>query len=77
MGKMRRSLEGFVAVLLVAGIGACRKEAPPAVGGFPQVGALQPSFPNNHLGYAITWYGLALVLVVIFGVWAAGRRRGR
>ena len=32
MGKMRRALESFVAVLLVAGIGACRKEAPPAAG---------------------------------------------
>jgi surfeit locus 1 family protein len=53
------------------------QEAPPAPGGLPQVGALHPSFPNNHLGYAITWYGLALVLVVVFGVWAAGRRRGR
>jgi surfeit locus 1 family protein len=53
------------------------QEAPPAPGGLPQVGALRPSFPNNHLGYAITWYGLAAVLVVIFGVWAAGRRRAR
>ena len=53
------------------------QEAPPAPGGLPQVGALHPSFPNNHLGYAITWYGLALVLAVVFGVWAAGRRRGR
>jgi surfeit locus 1 family protein len=53
------------------------QEAPPAPGGLPQVGALRPSFPNNHLGYAITWYGLALVLVVIFGVWAAGRHRAR
>ena len=32
MGKMRRAVESCVAVLLVAGIGACRKEAPPAAG---------------------------------------------
>lgn len=53
------------------------QESPPAPGGFPRVGALQPSFPNNHLGYAITWYGLALVLAGSFAVWAAGRRGGR
>jgi len=52
------------------------QESPAAPGGLPQVGKLQPSLPNNHLGYAFTWYGLALVLVVAFGIWAAGRRRG-
>jgi surfeit locus 1 family protein len=52
------------------------QESPAAPGGLPQVGKLQPSLPNNHLGYALTWYGLALVLVVAFGIWAAGRRRG-
>jgi cytochrome oxidase assembly protein ShyY1 len=25
---------------------------------------------NQHLGYAITWYGLALVSVVVFAAWA-------
>jgi surfeit locus 1 family protein len=29
-----------------------------------------PRPPNNHLSYAITWYGLALALAVIFGIWA-------
>ena len=52
------------------------QESPSVPGGLPQVGKLQPSLPNNHLGYALTWYGLALVLVVGFGIWAAGRRRG-
>jgi surfeit locus 1 family protein len=51
------------------------QESPSVPGGLPQVGKLQPSLPNNHLGYALTWYGLALVLVVGFGVWATGRRR--
>ncbi len=53
------------------------QEGPPAPGGLPQVGALRPSFPNNHLGYAVTWYGLALVLAVWFGAWVVGRHRGR
>jgi len=29
-----------------------------------------PRPPNNHLSYAITWYGLAAALVVIFILWA-------
>ena len=29
-----------------------------------------PRPPNNHLAYAITWYGLAVSLVVIFVIWA-------
>ena len=34
----------------------------PAPGGLPQVGPLQANLPNNHLQYAVTWYGLALVV---------------
>jgi surfeit locus 1 family protein len=51
------------------------QESPAAPGGLPQVGKLQPSLPNNHFGYALTWYGLALVLAASFGAWAVGRRR--
>jgi surfeit locus 1 family protein len=53
------------------------QEGPPAPGGLPQVGVLKPSFPNNHLGYAFTWYGLAAVLAGTFGFWFAGRWRER
>ena len=53
------------------------QEAPPAPGGLPHVGALKPSFPNNHLGYAFTWYGLAAVLAGVFGTWFVGRWRAR
>ncbi len=52
------------------------QEQPPAPGGLPRAGALQPTFPNNHLGYALTWYGLALVLAGSFAVWFVGRLRG-
>jgi surfeit locus 1 family protein len=51
------------------------QEAPPAPGGLPQVGKVVPKLPNNHLGYAITWYGLALMLVGVFGFWLRARRR--
>jgi surfeit locus 1 family protein len=51
------------------------QEAPQAPGGLPQAGKVQPILPNNHLQYAITWYGLALVLVAVFGFWLRARLR--
>ena len=38
--------------------------------GYPDPAQHLPRPPNNHLSYAITWYGLAVALVVIFIVWA-------
>lgn len=32
--------------------------------------------PNNHLQYAVTWFGLALTLVGVFAAFAASRLRG-
>jgi surfeit locus 1 family protein len=46
------------------------QEAPVPPGGLPQPGRLVVNLRDPHLGYAITWYGLALVLVVVFAVWA-------
>jgi len=40
------------------------QEAPQAEGGLPRVGPLKVNLPNNHLQYAVTWYGLAAVLLV-------------
>jgi surfeit locus 1 family protein len=51
------------------------QESPSPPGGWPQPGKLVPSLPNNHLQYAVTWYGLALVLVVVFVVWAHSSSR--
>jgi surfeit locus 1 family protein len=51
---------------------------PDLPGGLPQGGETELSFPNNHLQYAVTWYGLALALAVIFTLrLRAGRRRSR
>jgi surfeit locus 1 family protein len=41
--------------------------------GLPQPDRTLPRPPDNHLGYAITWYGLAAALTGVFLVWA--RRR--
>ncbi len=42
---------------------------PPAPGGVPAPAEHLPRPPNNHLSYAATWFGLAVVLVVIYGIW--------
>jgi surfeit locus 1 family protein len=41
--------------------------------GLPDPARTLPRPTNSHLGYAITWYGLALSLLGVFAVWA--RRR--
>lgn len=44
-------------------------------GGFPVGGVTQFDLPNNHLQYAITWYGLALALAgVVAAMWLKRRR---
>ena len=48
-------------------------ESPQPPGGLPRPGTLKVNLRNEHLQYAITWYGLALVVVVMFGLWFSGR----
>lgn len=38
-------------------------------GGLPVGGVTIIDMPNNHLQYAITWFGLAAALAGVFGVW--------
>jgi len=51
------------------------QEAPVPPGGLPQPGSLKVALPDNHLQYALTWYGLAAVLAGVFGVWTFTSRR--
>jgi surfeit locus 1 family protein len=51
------------------------QKAPVPPGGLPRPGPLAVALPDDHLQYALTWYGLAGVLAVVFTVWARGRRR--
>jgi surfeit locus 1 family protein len=46
-------------------------------GGLPQGGETLVQFPNNHLGYALTWFGLAIGLAGVFFVFARGRLSSR
>jgi len=43
--------------------------------GLPQAGETIIDFSNNHLGYALTWYGLALAAAGVFGAFAWKRLR--
>jgi surfeit locus 1 family protein len=53
------------------------QELPVPPGGLPKPGKIEVKMPNNHLGYALTWFGLALALIGVYGVWLAGRLRRR
>ena len=50
------------------------QEAPQRPGA-PKAGPLVVKLPNNHLQYAITWFGLAGALAAVYLVWLRGRRR--
>jgi surfeit locus 1 family protein len=45
------------------------QEAPAPPGGLPQPGQLVVALADNHLQYALTWYGLAAGLAAVFGAW--------
>jgi cytochrome oxidase assembly protein ShyY1 len=44
-------------------------EGPAPAGGVPKPGRLSVNLVNHHLQYALTWFGLALALVAVFGLW--------
>ena len=48
-------------------------DAPPGI--YPQPAQHMPQPPNNHLGYALTWFGLAAGLLGIFVAYAMQRAR--
>ena len=51
------------------------QESPVPPGGWPKPGKLQVNLPDNHLQYAITWFGLALTLAGVYLVWIIRRLR--
>ena len=38
-------------------------------GALPQGGETVVEFPNNHVGYALTWFGFALLTPMLLGYW--------
>jgi len=53
------------------------QETPVPPGGWPEPGKLAITLPDNHMQYAITWFGLALGLAGVYATWLAGRLRHR
>lgn len=51
-------------------------EAPVPASGIPKPGPLHVHLKDDHLQYAITWFGLAAVVVIAFGFWLRAQRRG-
>jgi surfeit locus 1 family protein len=51
------------------------QESPQPANGFPKPGKLVVNLPDNHLQYAITWFGLALALAGVYVVWLGRRLR--
>jgi cytochrome oxidase assembly protein ShyY1 len=51
-------------------------EAPVPPNGIPKPGALVVHLKDDHLQYAITWFGLAGAVMVAFGMWSRTQRRG-
>jgi surfeit locus 1 family protein len=52
-------------------------EVPAPPSGLPKPGPLQVHLKDNHVQYAITWFGLALAVSIAFAVWLRGRLQGR
>jgi cytochrome oxidase assembly protein ShyY1 len=50
-------------------------EQPVPESGIPKPGPLEVHLKDDHLQYAVTWFGLACALLIAFGVWMRGQRR--
>jgi surfeit locus 1 family protein len=50
-------------------------EGPLPPSGLPRAGSLRPSLRNEHLQYAVTWFGLAVAAAVMFALWVIQRER--
>jgi surfeit locus 1 family protein len=50
-------------------------DATPNPGGWPEGGKTVVDFPNNHLQYAITWFGLAAGLIGVYFAYHVSKGR--
>ena len=51
------------------------QESPVPPGGWPKPGRMVVSLPDNHLQYALTWFGGAFVLGILYLRWLMRRRQ--
>lgn len=52
-------------------------ETPVPTGGVPKSGPLDVHLKDDHVQYAITWFGLAAAVLLTFGFWWRGQHRAR
>lgn len=69
--EMARRMEQEQAIFLPFAVDAAKR---PGSAGWPLGGATRIAFPNNHLQYAITWFGLALALLGVGSYFLYARR---
>jgi cytochrome oxidase assembly protein ShyY1 len=50
-------------------------ESPVPASSIPKPGPLEVQLKDDHMQYAVTWFGLAAAVLVAFGVWVRGQRR--
>jgi len=50
-------------------------ESPAPASGLPKPGPLEVHLRDEHMQYAITWFGLAFAVAIAFVVWFRGQRR--
>jgi surfeit locus 1 family protein len=50
-------------------------EQPVPSSGIPKPGPLEVHLKDDHMQYAVTWFGLAGAVVVAFGIWLRAQRR--
>jgi cytochrome oxidase assembly protein ShyY1 len=50
-------------------------EQPVPSSSIPKPGPLEVHLKDDHMQYAITWFGLAGAVAIAFGVWLFGQRR--
>ncbi len=50
-------------------------ESPAPASGLPKPGPLEVHLRDEHMQYAITWFGLALAVAIAFAIWLPGRSR--
>jgi cytochrome oxidase assembly protein ShyY1 len=50
-------------------------EAPVPPSGIPKPGPLEVQLKDDHMQYAVTWFGLAAAVLVAFGVWLRGQTK--
>jgi surfeit locus 1 family protein len=74
-GKIAAFLKLTEAAPFIIALDAPGDGGQPASGDFPRPAPGVPEIANNHLSYAVTWFGLAFALAVVFAMFARGKLR--